>query len=58
MTNKIKLTNRGKWVVGITIAIITYLIFSWLYEITTPDTCKVPIDEMSHFCIDLLYPHS
>jgi hypothetical protein len=53
-----KLTKRGRIVRNIFIVVIFYLIFSYLFNVTTPKECKVPIDEMSHFCIDLLYPHS
>jgi hypothetical protein len=49
---KTRLTRRGKIVVGIVIVLIIY----FLNDATTPDECKVPIDEMSQFCVDLLYP--
>ena len=51
-----KLTKRGRIVRNFFIAIILIAIFWWLFDITTPEQCKVPIDEMSNFCKDLLYP--
>jgi len=49
---KTRLTRRGKIVLGIVIAVIVY----WLYDITTPDQCKVAIENMSEWCKDLRYP--
>ena len=49
---KSKLTRRVKIVLGIVIAVIVY----WLYDITTPDQCKVAIENMSEWCKDLRYP--
>jgi len=49
---KTRLTRRGKIVVGI----IALSIFWWLNDVTTPDECKVPVEQMSQFCIDLRYP--
>lgn len=48
----IRLTRRGKIVLGIVVAIIVY----WLYDITTPDQCKVAVENMSQWCKDLRYP--
>lgn len=45
------LTRRGKLV----LAILTLLLVSWLLQATTPDECKVPVGEMSQFCIDFLF---
>lgn len=47
-----KLTNRGKAV----IAILFIVIWGLLLNGTTPDQCKVPTDQMSEYCIDLIYP--
>jgi hypothetical protein len=52
MEKKVSLTRRGRIVLGIVIAVIVY----WLYDITTPDQCKVAIEQMSQFCKDLRYP--
>lgn len=46
-----RLTRRGKLVLALAIL----LLISWLLNITTPDECKVPVGEMSQFCIDLIY---
>lgn len=37
------------------VAIFLCLI-GWAFNATTPDECKVPVEEMSNFCKDLLYP--
>jgi uncharacterized membrane protein YdcZ (DUF606 family) len=46
-----RLTRRGKFVVGLLIL----LVVSWLLQVTTPDECKVPVGEMSQFCVDFLF---
>lgn len=50
-TNSWRLTRRGKIVVGVVIALIAW----WLLDVTTPDQCKVPVEDMSAFCKDLLF---
>lgn len=52
MAKKAKLTNRGKVVLGVVFVIVV----CWLYDITTPDQCKVALEEMSEWCKDLRYP--
>jgi hypothetical protein len=47
-----RLTRRGRFVLALAIL----LFVSWLMNITTPSECKVPIGEMSQFCVDFLYP--
>lgn len=32
------------------------LVFWWLNDITTPDECKKPVEQLSQFCIDLRFP--
>lgn len=54
--NKIRLTQRGRIVRGIVIALAVYLLFAWLNDITTPEHCKVAFEDLSQGCIDLLYP--
>lgn len=54
----VHLTKRGRYVVGILLFAIFFAVFAFLNDITTPDQCKVPVEQMSHFCKDLLYPHS
>jgi hypothetical protein len=47
-----RLTRRGKIVLGILFVIAV----CWAYDITTPDQCKVAIENMSEWCKDLRYP--
>jgi len=46
------LTTRGKVVISLVVIALSL----WALGATTPDECKVPIEKMSSFCIDLLYP--
>lgn len=48
-----KITRRG-WIV---IVILLIAFFWWAMDATTPPECKVPVDQMSQFCVDLLYPN-
>ena len=47
-----KLNRRGKIVVTILILTLVW----WLFDVTTPEQCKVPVEQMGEFCKDLLYP--
>jgi hypothetical protein len=47
-----KLTLRGK----IVVAALFIALIAWAFNATTPEQCKVPVDQMSQFCKDLLYP--
>jgi hypothetical protein len=49
---KSKLTRRGKIVLTIVLLAIVW----WLFDVTTPEQCKVPVEQMNQFCIDLMYP--
>jgi hypothetical protein len=49
---KSRLTRRGKIVLGILFVVAV----CWAYDITTPDQCKVAIENMSEWCKDLRYP--
>jgi hypothetical protein len=40
----------------IAVALIFFAFIGWALDATTPEQCKVPVDKMSHFCKDLLYP--
>lgn len=53
---KIKLNKRGRIVKRIVIALLVLVTIGWLFNVTTPKECKVPTEQMSQFCIDLLYP--
>ena len=54
------LTKRGRRVKAIARALawgVIILTALWLIgELTTPDTCKVKISEMSEWCKELRYP--
>ena len=52
MESKARLTRRGK----IVLAVVFVVAVCWLYDITTPDQCKVAIENMSEWCKDLRYP--
>jgi hypothetical protein len=57
MTNQqFRLTRRGIIVRNILIAIIAFLAYAWLNDITTPEHCKVPVEQMTPGCIAILYP--
>ena len=47
-----RITRRGKIVLGILFVVAVY----WAYDITTPDQCKVAIENMSEWCKDFRYP--
>jgi len=55
MSNPIKLTRREKIARALLIAGIIAGIF-WAGYATTPKQCRVPVSDMSQFCINLLYP--
>ena len=57
-TTRTVLTKRGKRVRNFFIAIVVLYILYKMFDMTTPQQCKVPIDDMSQWCKDLLYPHS
>lgn len=52
----IRLTRRGRIVSIVLVVILGYLAFAWLDNITTPEKCKVPVEQMSQGCKDLLFP--
>lgn len=58
MKNKtqVRLTRRGRFVRNVAIAIALYFAFTWANDITTPEKCKVAIEEMSAECKRFLYP--
>lgn len=49
---KSRLTRRGKIV--LTLAILAVVWF--LFDVTTPAECKVAVEDMPQWCIDLMYP--
>jgi hypothetical protein len=46
------ITRRGK----IVLTLIVLAVIWWAFDATTPEQCKVPLEQMSGFCKDLLYP--
>jgi hypothetical protein len=40
----------------VAVGVIALALIAWAFDATTPEICKVPLDEMSSFCKDLLYP--
>lgn len=55
MSNPIKLTRRGKIVRAALIAALIAGLW-WAGNATTPKICRVPVSDMSQFCLNLLYP--
>jgi hypothetical protein len=53
----VKLTKRGRYVIGSLLFAGFLLVWAFLDNATTPEACKVPLEEMSQFCVDLLYPN-
>jgi hypothetical protein len=52
----IRLTKRGRYAVGTALFIAFLAVWAFLDNATTPEVCKVPVEQMSQFCKDLLYP--
>lgn len=50
------LTRRGRIVRNILLTALFLAAFWLLSNATTPDACKVPVDQMSQGCLDLLFP--
>jgi hypothetical protein len=49
--------TKPKYIIRrIVVVAIFLLIIGWALNATTPDECKVSVEEMSNFCKDLLYP--
>ena len=53
----VRLTKRGRVVVGSLLFAGFLLVWAFLDNATTPEACKVPVEQMSQFCVDLLYPN-
>jgi len=52
----VRLTKRGRYVVGTALFIAFLALWAFLDNATTPEMCKVATEDMSQFCLDLLYP--
>jgi len=51
-----KLTKRGRRVRAVLLTALLLAIIWLLNDATTPDQCKVEVENLSQFCLDLLYP--
>lgn len=51
-----RLTRRGRLVIGWAIALAFLAVFALANYATTPSECRVPTEQMSQFCLDLMYP--
>lgn len=40
----------------IAVGVVALALIGWAFEATTPEMCKVPLEQMNSFCKDLLYP--
>jgi hypothetical protein len=52
----VSLTKRGRYVVGTVLFLLFLAVWALAEHITTPEACRVPLEEMSTFCKNLLYP--
>ena len=51
-----KLTKRGRRVRAVLLTALILATVWLLNDATTPDQCKVEVENLSQFCLDLLYP--
>ena len=42
----------------IAVGIVALVFIAWVNDATTPEMCKVPTEQMSQPCLDLLYPQT
>jgi len=52
----LRLTRRGRLVIGWAIALAFLVVFALANYATTPAECRVDVEQMSQFCKDLVYP--
>ena len=52
-----KLTRRGKRLRALLITALLLGVIYLLNYLLTPKSCRVPVEDMSQFCKDLLFPH-
>ena len=50
-----KLTKRGRNLRAVILTALLLVIIWQLNDATTPDQCKVEFENLSQFCLDLLY---
>jgi hypothetical protein len=53
----VRLNKRGRMVIGTLLFVAFLMLWAFLDNATTPEMCKVPTEQMSQFCLDLLYPN-
>jgi hypothetical protein len=53
----VRLNKRGRMVIGTLLFVAFLMLWAFLDNATTPESCKVPTEQMSQFCLDLLYPN-
>ena len=51
-----RLTRRGRLVISWALALAFLAVFGLANYATTPAECRVPTEQMSQFCLDVLYP--
>ena len=56
MSQPIILTARGRMVRDFIIIAAVVAAALWVLDMTTPEICKVPVEEMSGACKRLLFP--
>jgi hypothetical protein len=54
--NDIRLTQRGRTIRNIIVIIAVTLLVWRLNDLTTPEVCKVAVEDMSGACKRLLFP--
>lgn len=52
----VRLTRRGRIVRNIAIGLLFLGLLALVEYMTTPAECRVPVEQMSQFCIDLRFP--
>lgn len=52
----VRLTRRGRIVRNIAIGLLLLGALAIIEYVTTPEMCRVPLEQMSQFCKDLRYP--
>jgi hypothetical protein len=52
----VRLNKRGRIVIGTLLFTAFLMLWAFLDNATTPEMCKVATEDMSQFCLDLLYP--
>jgi hypothetical protein len=52
-----KMKMQTKYRVRRWVLVLVFLaLAAWAFDATTPEQCKVPVEQMSSFCKDILFP--